>query len=74
LASLHFSGKDNLTPYHLLHAKPLSDKREGTHTGVGMDAITIIEWLQSLLILAIFLGIMATSFKVWRWNYMTPPR
>jgi hypothetical protein len=39
-----------------------------------MDAITIVEWLQGLLILAIFLGIMATSFKVWRWNYATPTR
>jgi hypothetical protein len=39
-----------------------------------MDVITIVEWLQSLLVLAIFLGIIATSFKVWRWNYVTPPR
>jgi hypothetical protein len=39
-----------------------------------MDAITVIEWLQSLLILAIFLGIVATSFKVWRWNYVIPPK
>jgi hypothetical protein len=39
-----------------------------------MNAITIIEWLQGLLILAIFLGIMAASFKVWRWNYAIPPR
>jgi hypothetical protein len=39
-----------------------------------MDAITIVEWLQALLILAIFLGILATSFKFWRWNYVTPPR
>lgn len=39
-----------------------------------MDAITIIEGLQSLLILVIFLGILAVSFKVWRWNYVTPPK
>jgi hypothetical protein len=39
-----------------------------------MDAITIIEWLQSLLILAIFLAILAASFKVWRWNYVIPPK
>jgi hypothetical protein len=39
-----------------------------------MDTITIIGGLQALLVLAIFLGIMATSFKVWRWNYVTPPR
>jgi hypothetical protein len=39
-----------------------------------MDVITVVEWLQSLLVLAIFLGILAIGFKVWRWNYMTPPR
>lgn len=39
-----------------------------------MDAITIIEWLQSLLVLAIFLGILAASFKVWRWNYVIAPK
>ncbi len=39
-----------------------------------MDAITVVEWLQSLLVLAIFLGIVAIGFKVWRWNYMVPPR
>ena len=39
-----------------------------------MDAITIIEGLQSLMILVIFLGILAASFKVWRWNYVTPPK
>jgi hypothetical protein len=39
-----------------------------------MDAVDIIVGLQSLLILVIFLAIMATSFKVWRWNYMTPPK
>jgi len=49
-------------------------KEKADNSGVGMDAITIIEWVQSLLILAIFLAILATSFKVWRWNYMTPPR
>jgi len=54
--------------------KPLSDKREGSSLGVGMDAIQIVQGIQSLLVLAIFLGIMAISFKVWRWNYVTPPR
>jgi hypothetical protein len=54
--------------------KPLSVKRDGFLFGVGMDAITIIGGLQALLVLAIFLGIMATSFKVWRWNYVTPPK
>jgi hypothetical protein len=39
-----------------------------------MDAITIVEWIQALLILEIFLAILATSFKVWRCNYATPPR
>jgi hypothetical protein len=54
--------------------KPLSDKREGFSSGVGMDAIQIVQGVQSLLVLAIFLGIMAISFKVWRWNYVTPPK
>jgi len=26
------------------------------------------------LILAIFLAILAASFKVWRWNYVIPPK
>jgi hypothetical protein len=39
-----------------------------------MDAIQIVQGVQSLLVLVIFLGIMAISFKVWRWNYVTPPR
>jgi len=42
--------------------------------GVGMDAITIVEWLQALLVLVIFLGIIAVSFKIWRWNYVIPPK
>lgn len=40
----------------------------------NMSVIDIIEGLQSLLILAIFVGIIAVSFKVWRWNYVTPPK
>jgi hypothetical protein len=39
-----------------------------------MDVITIVEWLQALLVLAIFLLILAIGFKVWRWNYVVPPR
>lgn len=39
-----------------------------------MDIVTIVEGLQALLVLVIFLLILATGFKVWRWNYMVPPR
>ena len=39
-----------------------------------MDAITIVEWLQALLVLVIFLVIIAVSFKIWRWNYVIPPK
>jgi len=39
-----------------------------------MDVITIVEWLQALLILVIFLAIIAVSFKIWRWNYVIPPK
>jgi hypothetical protein len=39
-----------------------------------MDLITVVEWLQALLVLVIFLLILATGFKVWRWNYAVPPR
>jgi len=39
-----------------------------------MDIITIVEWLQALLVLVIFLLILAMGFKVWRWNYVVPPR
>ncbi|HPT37784.1 MAG TPA: hypothetical protein PLZ44_05795, partial [Methanothrix sp.] len=54
--------------------KHLSDKREGIGLVQNMSVIDIIEGLQSLLILAIFVGIIAVSFKVWRWNYVTPPK
>jgi len=39
-----------------------------------MEAITIVEWLQALLVLVIVLGIIAVSFKIWRWNYVIPTR
>ncbi len=39
-----------------------------------MDLITVVEWLQALLVLVIFLLILAIGFKVWRWNYAVPPR
>ncbi len=39
-----------------------------------MDLITIVEWLQALLVLVIFLLIIAVGFKVWRWNYSVPHR
>jgi len=34
-----------------------------------MDIVTVVEYLQSLVVLGIFLLIMAAGFKVWRWNY-----
>jgi hypothetical protein len=37
-----------------------------------MDIITVIEYLQALLVLAIFIAIVAIGFKVWAWNYSTP--
>jgi len=39
-----------------------------------MDVVQIVQGIQALLVLVIFLGILAISFKVWRWNYVTPPR
>ncbi len=39
-----------------------------------MDVITVIEYLQALLTLVLFIGILAVGFKVWRWNYVVPPR
>lgn len=39
-----------------------------------MDTITVIQGLQSLLILVLFVGILLASFKVWRWNYVVPPK
>jgi hypothetical protein len=41
---------------------------------LGMDVITIVEYLQALLVLVVFLAIIAIGFKVWRWNYVVPPR
>jgi hypothetical protein len=54
--------------------KPLSAKRERFFSGVGMNLVTAVEYLEALLVLAIFIFILATGFKVWRWNYMVPPR
>lgn len=39
-----------------------------------MDIVTILDYLQALLVLAIFIFILAVSFKVWAWNYVVPPR
>ena len=39
-----------------------------------MDIVTIVEYVQALLILGIFLFILAVGFKIWRWNYVVPPR
>lgn len=39
-----------------------------------MDLITAVEYLQALLVLVIFIMILAAGFKVWRWNYVVPPR
>ncbi len=36
---------------------------------INMDIVTTIEYLQSLVVLALFFGILAIGFKVWRWNY-----
>lgn len=34
-----------------------------------MEIVTIVEYLQSLVVLVLFFGILAVGFKVWRWNY-----
>jgi hypothetical protein len=39
-----------------------------------MEAVTIIEYLQGALVLFVFFGMLAAGFKVWRWNYVVPPR
>ncbi|MCJ7443218.1 MAG: hypothetical protein MUO26_01585 [Methanotrichaceae archaeon] len=44
------------------------------NSGVDMEIETVLIWIQSLIILGIFLLIIATGFKVWAWNYVTPPR
>jgi hypothetical protein len=37
-----------------------------------MELITIIEYLQALLVLVVFIMILAVGFKIWAWNYATP--
>jgi hypothetical protein len=37
-----------------------------------MDLITVIEYLQALLVLVIFIMIILVGFKVWAWNYSVP--
>ena len=39
-----------------------------------MDIVTVVGYIQSLLVLAIFLAILAAGFKVWRWNYVALPK
>jgi hypothetical protein len=39
-----------------------------------MDLVTSVEYLEALIVLAIFILILAAGFKIWRWNYVTPPR
>mgnify|MGYP007056007617 CR=1 FL=1 len=36
---------------------------------INMDIVTTIEYLQALVVLVLFFGILAAGFKVWRWNY-----
>jgi hypothetical protein len=44
----------------------------GPYQGGRMDLITVIEDLQALLVLVIFLMIIAVGFKIWAWNYSVP--
>jgi hypothetical protein len=39
-----------------------------------MDLVTSVEYLEALIVLAIFILILAAGFKIWRWNYVIPPR
>jgi len=39
-----------------------------------MELINLIELLQGLLVLVVFVVMLAINFKVWRWNYTVPPR
>lgn len=34
-----------------------------------MEIVTAIQYLQALIVLVLFFGILAVGFKVWRWNY-----
>lgn len=36
---------------------------------IYMDIVSIIAYLQALVVLVLFFGILAVGFKVWRWNY-----
>ncbi len=36
---------------------------------IDMDIVTTIQYLQALIVLVLFFGILAVGFKVWRWNY-----
>jgi hypothetical protein len=46
--------------------------KEKAFVGVDMGIIDVVQWIQALLVLIIFLGIVAIGFKVWRWNYSVP--
>jgi hypothetical protein len=69
---MHFK---NFSAYHIVgQNQNLYQLKRWLCLGVGMDLIMVVEYLQSLLILGIFLFILAVGFKVWRWNYVVPPR
>ncbi|HOI70467.1 MAG: hypothetical protein A4E50_01888 [Methanosaeta sp. PtaB.Bin087] len=36
---------------------------------IDMEILTAIEYLQALIVVVLFFGILAMGFKVWRWNY-----
>jgi hypothetical protein len=65
-ALLRLSGEQGL------ETKIFISNEKGLHLGGRMDLITVIEDLQALLVLVIFLLIIAVGFKVWAWNYSVP--
>ena len=55
-----------------LKTKIFISYEKGLYQGGRMDLITVIEDLQALLVLVIFLLIIAVGFKIWAWNYSVP--
>jgi hypothetical protein len=65
--------RNNLRTLHTQEqTKIFISNEKGLYKGGRMDLITVIEDLQALLVLVIFLMIIAVGFKIWAWNYSVP--
>ncbi|VVB62749.1 Uncharacterised protein [uncultured archaeon] len=69
---LHLRLKDIFLQTRAEQTKIFISNEKGLYKGGRMDLITVIEDLQALIVLVIFLMIIAVGFKIWAWNFSVP--